>query len=50
MMKQFTAEKLAVSLDKTNILKFTIDTSPQYAEYTEDPVVQDSLVYKLITT
>jgi hypothetical protein len=29
--KWFTADKLALNLDKTNIIKFTTNNSPQYA-------------------
>jgi hypothetical protein len=31
MRKWFTANKLALNLDKTNIIKFITNNSPQYA-------------------
>jgi hypothetical protein len=57
MNKWFTSRKLVLNLDKTDIMKFVTNKSPQcdlsidYGDkYIEDSTNTDSLVYKLITT
>jgi hypothetical protein len=57
MIEWFTANKLVLNLDKTNIMKFVTNNSPHCAlridyrgKYIEDTINTKFLVCKLITT
>jgi hypothetical protein len=56
MNKWFSAKKLALNLDKTNIIKFiTKNSHPHtlsigYKEKHVEVTVQNSVVYRLVTT
>jgi hypothetical protein len=56
MSKWFADNKLALNLDKRNIVKFITNNSPQYPlsigysdKYIEEAYTQNSLAYKLIS-
>jgi hypothetical protein len=56
MIKWFSAKKLTLNLDKTNVIKFIMKNSPQhtlsigYKKYVEESANTSFVMYKLITT